>query len=115
MQFPETERVIYEKNPLEQVICQLRFPPILRIEANTPAGFQDQIRNIFPQFQEKAEFAAILPPELVQILSQEIIQSLRPSHKLYQFATTDDSLVVNLASGFVSLTSSSYERWEKFY
>lgn len=114
MQFPETERVIYEKNPLEQVICQLRFPPILRIEANTPAGFQDQIRNIFPQFQEKAEFAAILPPELVQILSQEIIQSLRPSHKLYQFATTDDSLVVNLASGFVSLTSSSYERWENF-
>ena len=114
MQFPETERVIYAKNPLEQVICQLRFPPILRIEASTPAGFQERIRKEFPQFQEKTEFAAILPPELVQILSQEVIQSLKPSHKLYQFATNDGSLVVSLASGFISLTSSNYVRWESF-
>ena len=114
MQFPETERVIYTVNPLDQVICQLRFPPILRIEAETPAGFQDRIRKEFPQFQEKAEFAAILPPELVQILSQEIIQSLKPSHKVYHFASSDGSLVVSLASSFVSLTSSNYERWESF-
>ena len=111
----ETERVIYSANPLEQVICQLRFPPILRIEAETPAGFQERIRREFPQFQEKAEFAAILPPELVQLLSQEVIQSLKPSQKVYEFATSDGSLAVRLSSGFVSLTSSSYEHWEGFY
>jgi len=32
MPFPEVKRVIYEHNPLDKVICQLRFPPILRIE-----------------------------------------------------------------------------------
>ena len=115
MLFPETERVIYENNPLEQVICQLRFPTILRIEAETPAGFQERIRREFPQYQERSEFAAILPPELVQILSQEVIQSLKPSQKVYEFATNDGSVTVRLASGFVSLTSSSYERWEGFF
>ena len=115
MLFPETERVIYAVNPLEQVICQLRFPTILKIEAETPAGFQERIREQFPQYQEKSEFAAILPPELVQILSQEVIQSLKPSQKVYEFATNDGSLTVRLSSGFVSLTSSRYERWEGFY
>ena len=115
MLFPQTERVIYTDNPLEQVICQLRFPTILKIEAETPAGFQERIREQFPQYQEKSEFAAILPPELVQILSQEVIQSLKPSQKVYEFATNDGSLTVRLSSGFVSLTSSRYERWEGFY
>lgn len=115
MLFPETERVIYTVNPLELVICQLRFPPILRIEAETPAGFQDRIRKEFPQFQERTEFAAILPPEVVQLLPQEVIQSLKPSHKVYDFASSDGSLVVSLASNFIALTSRNYERWEGFY
>ena len=114
MQFPETERVIYNNNPLQQVICQLRFPTILRIEASTPAGFQERIRKEFPLFQEHAEFAGILPPEIVQLLSQEVIQTLKPSHKVYAFTSSEESLVVNLSSGFVSLTSSNYERWESF-
>ncbi|MCY3944699.1 MAG: TIGR04255 family protein [Anaerolineaceae bacterium] len=115
MLFPETERVIYENNPLEQVICQLRFPTVLRIEAETPADFQERIRGHFPQYQEKSEFAAILPPELVQILSQDVIQSLKPSQKVYEFATNEGSLIVRLSSGFVSLTSGNYERWEQFF
>ncbi len=114
MQFPEAERVIYTVNPLEQVICQLRFPPILRIQAETPAGFQEHIRSEFPQYQEKTEFAAILPPELVQVLNQEEIQSLKPSQKLYVFASSDETLAVGLTSGSVSLTSSNYERWESY-
>lgn len=114
MLFRETERVIYAANPLEQVICQLRFPPILKIQAETPAGFQERIRSVFPQYQEKTEFAAILPPELVQILNQEEIQSLKPSQKLHEFASSDGTLAVGLTSGFVSLTSSNYERWESF-
>ena len=115
MLFPETERVIYENNPLEQVICQLRFPTILRIEADTPAGFQELIRGEFPKYQEGSEFAAILPPELVQILSQEVIQSLKPSQRVYEFATNDGSVAVRLSSGFISLTGNSYERWEGFF
>ncbi len=56
MPFPEVQRVIYRKNPLEQVICQFRFPAILRIDTETPADFQERIRNDFPQFAEQTEW-----------------------------------------------------------
>ena len=47
MAFPEVERVIYERNPLDEVICQLRFPAILKID-EPPIAFQEQIRTRYP-------------------------------------------------------------------
>ena len=55
MPFPEKQRVIYKKNPLNKVICQFRFPPILRIDSEIPSSFQDSIRSDFPLYQEKIE------------------------------------------------------------
>src|SRR5256885_3722562 len=46
--FPDSPRVIYGKAPLTAVICQLRFPPILRIESTVPADFQERVRTQFP-------------------------------------------------------------------
>src|SRR6266852_706318 len=46
--FPEFTRVIYQRNPLVEVVCQLRFSPILRIDTDPPAEFQDRIRSAFP-------------------------------------------------------------------
>lgn len=51
--FPETPRVIYAKNPLFEVICQLRFPAILKIDSEIPAGFQEKLRASFPLFREE--------------------------------------------------------------
>ncbi|HQU44113.1 MAG TPA: TIGR04255 family protein, partial [Pirellulales bacterium] len=71
MPLPEFPRVIYGKNPLEVVICQLRFPPILRIGAELPAEFQERIRKDYPEFRDRsaalgmpAQFAQSLPIEL---------------------------------------------------
>ncbi|MCH7755956.1 TIGR04255 family protein, partial [candidate division KSB1 bacterium] len=55
MPFPEVKRVIYKKNPLDRVICQLRFSPILKIDAEIPAEFQDMIRADFPNYSEKTD------------------------------------------------------------
>ena len=43
--FSTEERCVYEKNQLEQVICQLRFPEILAIGAEAPVAFQEAIRS----------------------------------------------------------------------
>jgi hypothetical protein len=40
MEFPEAERVIYSRNPLAEVACQLRFPRILALDERIPADFQ---------------------------------------------------------------------------
>ena len=45
----EQSRQIYRRRQLLEVICQLRFPDILKIESTAPAEFQDQIRAEYPQ------------------------------------------------------------------
>ena len=45
------ERVRYDINPIYEVILQLRFPPILAINAKDPVEFQESIRKQFPIYQ----------------------------------------------------------------
>ena len=51
--FSNEERMIYAKRQLVEVICQLRFPEILSIDASEPAAFQDRIRREYPQYEKK--------------------------------------------------------------
>lgn len=115
MPFPMSERVIYAKNPLKRVICQLRFPPILDIDASPPAGFQDQIRSEFPELQEQEELSIPLPREAQQIMPAEVLRQLSQSgRKNYEFGSPDGKLKINLTRTFLALTSTEYERWEVF-
>jgi len=50
LRIPESPRVIYASNPLVDVICQVRFPRILRIDSELPVAFQEAIRDQFPLF-----------------------------------------------------------------
>lgn len=72
MAFPEVPRVFYEISPLDEVICQFKFPPILRIEADLPAAFQEQVRGEFPLFDSID--ASPLPPDMPEDLAR-ILQS----------------------------------------
>ena len=44
--FSNEPRCIYRKNQLAEVICQLRFPEILKISAEAPVAFQEAIRTL---------------------------------------------------------------------
>lgn len=50
-QLPDAEHKIFERNPLDAVICQLRFDTILKVHDRVP-DFQDAIRSRFPGYQE---------------------------------------------------------------
>lgn len=116
MPFPESERVIYRINPLERVICQLRFPTILRIETELPAEFQELIRSEYPLFSQKADEPGSLPQAFLEELPPEIRSHwLSPSvTKNYEFVSKDEDWKINLTSGFIALTSFRYRRWEEF-
>jgi uncharacterized protein (TIGR04255 family) len=109
--FPSSPREIYEKAPLVQVVCQLRFPPILRIESQIPAEFQERIRTRFPLFERTTP---ALPSPLP--IPAEITQILGPQVGLasYQFLTEDRSSTLGLSRESVSLTTNKYDRWEEF-
>lgn len=110
MSFPESKRVLYSKNPLEEVICQLRFPPILEISSRPPAAFQNKIRSQYPLY-EKEEPS--LPKGMAELLSDLPIPKLSES-VTHKFLTADSDRFISLTPNFLALTDHKYTRWERF-
>lgn len=107
--FPDSERVIYATSPLKEVVCEIRFPPILRIDNPAPADFQEEIRRVFPFFEKQAP----LPPGMN--IPEEIANVISAQHRpVYQFFTEDRDRMVSMTNSTIALTSYRYERWEKF-
>ncbi len=112
MAFPDVPRVFYRLSPLEEVICQIQFPPVLRIDAEAPVGFQEAVRSQYPFYETRAasRIPVGLPPELAQIFST----ALPVGPKSHEFASRDRNWVVKLGSQFLALTCRTYDRWEGF-
>src|SRR5687768_9490054 len=109
MNLPEFDRVIYERNPLVEVVCQLRFPPILRISHQEPAEFQDEIRFQYPLFES---IQPQVPPEIAKLVQQAGLPL--PSDLSYSFKSEDQKWQLSITKDFIALNTSAYERYENF-
>ncbi len=107
-------RVIFENNPLVEVILQFRFPTILSINSKEPVDFQETIREKFPIYRVGTENS-----REIQLVASE--DALFPSIvnqqqlKNYAFITTDGKFKVNLTSSFISISTIAYTSWEDFW
>lgn len=108
--FSPGERCQYKKNQLGEVICQLRFPEILTINANAPSVFQEFIRAEYPRYDKKIEMSA---PKITNTPSGLQIER-QPNINNYQFVSSDGFYRVNLTSKFISLSCAQYTNWEAF-
>ncbi len=108
--FSQEPRRQYYRNPLAEVICQLRFPEILTIETTVPDQFQEAIRAIFPHYSVRKETPA---PKLSGTPGNLTLQP-QPQSNNYQFVSADGVWRVNLTSRFISLSCSRYTCWEDF-
>jgi len=108
--FSDESRCRYGRNQLTDVICQLRFPEILSINAAPPAQFQEAIRQEFPRYQLRQDIPA---PKITGIPGQFSLEN-QPKTINYQFSSQDGSLRVNLTSRFISLSCAKYTCWEDF-
>jgi uncharacterized protein (TIGR04255 family) len=116
MLFPDSERVVYEKNPLTEVICQLRFPPILRIDAEPPVAFQERVRQQYPLYRDAVRQEITLgqlPKQIAQRLGEEL--GLRKTGMAHNFLSADSNWTVSLTREFLAVSTRSYKRWELFY
>ena len=113
MLFPDYPRFIYKLNPLELVICQVRFPTILRIDTELPAQFQEMIRQEYPILNERNSSELPLPPE-IQKLMGSINPFINNSRKAFDFVSEDEQWTLSLTSDFLALSTTSYRRWEEF-
>ncbi len=117
MIFPDAPRVLYERNTLDTVICQLRFPQILRIEAEDPVAFQERIRSEYPLLNTRAQLdlGSVLPAEIAKVVSENMPLPLRQG-RAYDFTSPDDKWKATLTGTFIALTAArgAYVRWEAF-
>jgi uncharacterized protein (TIGR04255 family) len=109
MNFPEFERVIYKHNPLVEVVCQLRFPPILKIAHQEPVEFQDEIRSQYPLFES---VQPQIPSDFLNI-AQQLGLPLN-GDVAHSFKSADQKWHLSITKDFISLGTSSYERYEQF-
>ena len=117
MLFPEAERVLYKNNPLVEVICQLRYPTILRIRERQLSGFQERVRKDYPVYSEQEPSIGVppqAPKELAAIIEQMNIPIIPPMLVIHRFSTKDSQRFISLRDEFIALAETKYERWESF-
>jgi len=113
--FPDAPRVMYERNPLVEVICQVRFPTVLKIEAQIPDAFQERIRAIFPVYNENTSlFSGLeIPAELLQLVRSTVPPGFQKGPRAF---STDDGLwTLTLTKDFLALSTKEYKRWDDFW
>ena len=113
MLFPDVKRIIYNKNPLDRVICQLKFPPILRIDTDPPAEFQDCVRKEFPNYSESTELPIRISSGVQDQIPHEEIPDMA-NVKNHEFSSEDWQWKINLTRTFIALSTNKYREWEDF-
>lgn len=115
MVFPSSQREEYASNPLEEVICQLRFPPILKISTTSPSEFQDRIRKRYAFYEETRDAEIQLPKQVADLLAQVNLPpslfSPSSTNIRHKFTTSDEKRSVILVQNFFALTESNYHSW----
>jgi uncharacterized protein (TIGR04255 family) len=113
MPFPDADRVLYEVNPLDEVICQIRFSPVLKIDTEPPANFQEDIRGEYPDYESKlpVRLSANIPQPLAELFAGELLLG---GQKTHEFTSRDKIWKVSLTRNFVALTTNRYRRWDEF-
>lgn len=111
LNFPRRPDVRLLRSPLTEVVCQVRYPTILRIANEDPAAFQERVRRRFPRFEREEEFLFQL-----QFMSGGITEPppVLPPSRLYRFRTIDEHTAITLTTDFYALSTTKYTVWEDF-
>jgi len=111
MPFPKSKRVLFQNNPLVEVVCQVRFPPVLQITAEEPAAFQERVRSAYPLYRR--DEGADIPADFRQLVSQLRIPGLT-DQTVHVFQTEDQQRFITLGRESLALSDRHYHRWEQF-
>lgn len=115
MPFPKADHVTYDDNPLDNVICQVRFPTILRIDAEPPLAMQERLLPDYVHFNETQAVLFNIKMGGKPVTSGEDLGEMPPSSaKTYEFSTDDKRWTINLTRNFLSISTPDYQNWGEF-
>ena len=114
MPIPDSPREVYNRNPLSEVLVQLRFPTILRVSSETPADFQEKIRNEYPLYTHEAGEPLIpgLPKEISDLIKALPAMPHQAPH--HTFMNEGESRFISLIQDSLAVTEKKYTNWELF-
>jgi len=110
MPFSATQHIVFEKNTLTGVTCQLNYPPILKIAKEIPSAFQDAMRSNYPLFEVRQTFTMLAP----QIMGQPVTQTVANAYVFSTPETPQPQGTLSLAQDSLALTTAAYTRRSEF-
>lgn len=102
---PATSNEVFQRNTLVQVVCQLRFHPILKIAERLP-DFQERVRRVFPDFLEQTTAVAAMTAEGAVELQQE---------KQFMFRKVNANCTLALTSGSLAVEERRHTERQKLF
>jgi len=109
LRFPIVPDVPLEHSPLSEVVCQVKFPPVLKLAEQAPVDFQDRLRHRFPGFNEQHGI-------MLRLEAGEGRPSIAAemSGRMYGFRSSDEATFATLSVDFFALTTHRYTIWGEF-
>ena len=115
MPIPAAKHVIYEINPLDNVICQIRFPTLLKIDTETPSLIQERLLPDYINFSESQALLFNIQVGGKSFAPGKDLGDTAPSNtKSYEFSTEDKRWTISLTRNSLSLSTSEYRNWGEF-
>lgn len=109
LNFPHRPDLPLRNPPLVEVVCQVRMPPVLRINREEPAEFQERVRRRFPQLEVEQGVLFRVPG-----LGHMAAPSAEKQSRTYRFRTADETTTASLAVDFFALSTKTYSHWALF-
>lgn len=95
------------KHRLAQVLCQIRFSPVLRINQDDAViAFQEAIRQMYPRYAKQQGMAVLITPQGMQ---QQMAQTAQ-----HRFDDSEGVFTAILSTDFVALETSQYANIDDF-
>lgn len=116
MKLKPAPRVLYENNPLVEVVCQIRFERIMELQTAPPARFQSEYaRDRYPSIREDraAALQVVFGPGAEHTVKPPVVQSAAIP-VTHHFASDDETRRISVNAEFFAFTCTRYERWENF-
>jgi uncharacterized protein (TIGR04255 family) len=107
---PPAEREIFASPPLRAMLGQVRFPPILKIaDLASLGGFQDAIREDWPQFAQEQQLGVLVGPQGLQEAGATRAFRFTAADEMWSAVLTPDALTLEAA-----LPAGQYTSYEEF-
>src|SRR5262249_52455521 len=107
MIFPTSARIVFQRNPLAEVVCQVTFPRNLELWERAPIELQQALRANYPMLdiEEQVSFQWPSGPE---------VQPARRGITIYHFSPSDRSARLTITSDFCAVSTAQYANWQTF-